>query len=45
MIDTLLVKNLGTINYQSSLEMMQSFTKVRTKDTQDELWLLQRKSL
>lgn len=38
---TLLVRQLGTVDYQTTLTDMQRFTLERTADTVDELWLVQ----
>lgn len=34
-------RELGLVEYQPTLEAMQSFTRTRNADTEDELWLLQ----
>ena len=36
-----LVKHLGLVDYQPTLEAMQQFTAQRSTDTRDEIWLLQ----
>ena len=38
---SVLVKNLGLVNYQDAYTAMQSFTKERLPTTPDELWILQ----
>jgi lipoyl(octanoyl) transferase len=37
----LVLRELGLVDYQSTLAAMQQFTDTRTPDTPDELWLLQ----
>ena len=37
----LLVRELGLVEYQPTLEAMQAFTDSRDENTPDELWLLQ----
>lgn len=39
--EKILLKHLGTIDYQSSLAAMREFTARRDADTADELWLLE----
>jgi lipoyl(octanoyl) transferase len=38
-------RELGLVEYQPTLEAMQSFTRTRNADTEDELWLLQHPSV
>ena len=38
---SLLVRELGICDYQTTVASMQAFTKKRNQDTQDEVWLLQ----
>jgi lipoyl(octanoyl) transferase len=35
------IKDLGVVDYQSTVDAMQSFTLERDADTEDELWLLE----
>ena len=37
----LLTRNLGLVEYQATLQKMQSFTATRTDDTSDEIWICQ----
>ena len=37
----ILVKHLGLVDYQSTYLAMQEFTKQRTSDTLDEIWVLE----
>ncbi|MCB1733198.1 MAG: octanoyltransferase, partial [Halieaceae bacterium] len=37
----ILLRELGQVEYQPTLQAMQDFTDSRTPDTPDELWLLQ----
>lgn len=37
----MIVRNLGIVPYQETLQKMQDFTKNRTENTADELWMLQ----
>ena len=37
----ILVKHLGLVDYQSTYAGMQEFTKQRTIDTPDEIWVLE----
>ena len=37
----ILVKHLGLVDYQSTYVAMQEFTKQRTSDTSDEIWILE----
>ena len=37
----ILVKHLGLVDYQSTYAAMQEFTKQRTTDTPDEIWVLE----
>ena len=39
------IKNLGCLPYLTSLKAMQDFTKRRNKDTLDELWIVEHKSV
>ena len=41
MTQTLITRNLGLLDYESSLLKMQNFTNIRKKNTPDELWLVQ----
>ena len=41
MTEVLITRNLGLLDYESSLLKMQKFTNIRTKNTPDELWLVQ----
>jgi lipoyl(octanoyl) transferase len=41
MADTLVVRHLGMVDYESSWRRMQQFTDERTAQSHDELWLLQ----
>ena len=37
----MLCKHLGLVNYQPTFDAMKAFTRSRTHDTEDEIWLLQ----
>ncbi|HQX90663.1 MAG TPA: octanoyltransferase, partial [Moraxellaceae bacterium] len=37
----LIIKPLGTVDYQPTWEAMRKFTDTRTAETSDELWLLE----
>lgn len=39
--DKLIIRNLGTVDYQSTWQAMQRFTNGRSPQTTDEIWLLQ----
>ena len=41
MTQALITRNLGLLDYESSLLKMQNFTNIRKKNTPDELWLVQ----
>jgi len=41
MNQALITRNLGLLDYESSLLKMQKFTNIRKKNTPDELWLVQ----
>jgi len=41
MTEPLIMRNLGLIDYESSLQKMRLFTNTRNKNTPDELWLMQ----
>ena len=41
MTQALITRNLGLLDYESSLLKMQKFTNIRKKNTPDELWLVQ----
>ncbi|SBS33672.1 Octanoyltransferase [Marinomonas spartinae] len=41
----LIARDLGTVTYEDTWEKMKHFTQVRTKEDQDELWLLEHPSL
>lgn len=36
-----IIRNLGTINYEACMQSMRAFTQTRTADTLDEIWLLE----
>ena len=38
---SLLLRELGTVEYSPTLQLMKDFTDARSSDTPDELWLLQ----
>ena len=41
MTEVLITRNLGLLDYETSLLKMQKFTNSRKKNTPDELWLVQ----
>lgn len=41
MPNTIYIRNLGLIDYESCIDQMQDFVKQRTRETADEIWLLQ----
>ncbi len=43
--DSIIVRNLGILPYEPVLNAMQFFTKKRTVDTPDEIWLLEHPSI
>ena len=45
MNQTLICRDLGVISYQTTWERMKEFTQVRSKEDQDEIWLLEHPSL
>jgi lipoyl(octanoyl) transferase len=38
---TILVKQLGLVNYVTTYEAMRQFTQARDKNTPDEIWVLE----
>jgi lipoyl(octanoyl) transferase len=41
LVERLVVRRLGTVDYLAALEQMRAFTAARTAETPDELWLLE----